>query len=534
VNPRIRTEWLLLVGLGLFLFFYGLGRFGLVGADEPRYAQVAREMLEHHDWVTPRLGGQVWLEKPPLYYWQAMLAYAVFGVSDWAARLPAAVDASLIVLGVFLFLRRLRPGSQFDGAMMVASAAAILGFAHAAATDMPLAAMLTLAMLAWYAWWETGTRWLLIAFYVFLALAALAKGPVAPFLAGAIVILFAVAAHDAQVVLKTLWPPGMVVFFAVALPWYVAVQARNPEFFRVFILEHNLARFGTNLYRHQQPFWFFVPVLLLGLIPWTVFACAAAYEVLRAWWSERPALFESGDALNFFLLLWLIVPVLFFSLSQSKLPGYILPALPAGPLLAAEYVRRHLADDEQPSRWLVALHALVAVAPILPAILIQYLLLRHRIPVGMASIGAIVFTLVAAGALMMVLNEKNGLRMLRSATLVPVVLTVALLMKVGAPALDATLSARPVATALEHLDSRSAPIAVFGVKRETEYGLAFYRNQVIHRYEGAQPLWDEHLLVAPEGKQLDLGKILGDRRVEFLGNYAPQKLEFYRVAEKGK
>ena len=93
-----------------FLFFYGLGQFGLIGADEPRYAQVAREMLQHHDWVTPTLGGQPWLEKPPLYYWQAMLAYAIFGVSDWAARLPAAMDATLLVFAVYFFLRRFRAG----------------------------------------------------------------------------------------------------------------------------------------------------------------------------------------------------------------------------------------------------------------------------------------------------------------------------------------------------------------------------------------------------------------------------------------
>ena len=130
MNGRLRLEWLVLAGICGFLFFYGLGHFGLVGADEPRYAQVAREMLAAHDWVTPRLGGHAWLEKPPLYYWQAMIAYGLFGVSDWAARLPAAVDATLMVLGVLLFLRKLRPGFHFDGALMVASAAGVVGFAH--------------------------------------------------------------------------------------------------------------------------------------------------------------------------------------------------------------------------------------------------------------------------------------------------------------------------------------------------------------------------------------------------------------------
>src|ERR1700676_1658351 len=102
---RFATDVVLLAGFCGFLFFFGLSYFGLVGADEPRYAQVAREMFSRHDWVTPTLGGKPWLEKPPLYYWQAMLAYSVFGVSDWAARLPSAVDATLMVIAVYVFLK---------------------------------------------------------------------------------------------------------------------------------------------------------------------------------------------------------------------------------------------------------------------------------------------------------------------------------------------------------------------------------------------------------------------------------------------
>ena len=158
------TDWLLLVGFCGFLFFFGLAYFGLLGADEPRYAQVAREMLARHDWITPTLGGQPWLEKPVLYYWQAMLAYKVFGVSDWAARLPSAVDATLMVVAVFLFLRRFRFGAELDGALITASAAGIVGFARAASMDMHLAATFTIGMLAWYAWHESEKKAYLAAF----------------------------------------------------------------------------------------------------------------------------------------------------------------------------------------------------------------------------------------------------------------------------------------------------------------------------------------------------------------------------------
>src|SRR5262249_26298605 len=153
-NTGSYTDWLLLAGFCGFLFFFGLSYFGLVGADEPRYAQVAREMFDRHDWITPTLGGSPWLEKPIFYYWQAILSYSVFGVSDWAARLPSAVNATILVVAVYLFLPRFRPGFHLDGALMTASAAGIVGFARAASMDMALAASFAVAMLAWFVWHE--------------------------------------------------------------------------------------------------------------------------------------------------------------------------------------------------------------------------------------------------------------------------------------------------------------------------------------------------------------------------------------------
>jgi 4-amino-4-deoxy-L-arabinose transferase-like glycosyltransferase len=246
VKSRLPTDALLLAGVCGFLFFYQLGIFGLVGADEPRYAQVAREMLARRDWITPVLGGKVWLEKPILYYWQAMLAYVVLGVRDYAARVPSAFDATLMVVASYIFLRRLRRGSELDGALIIASLAGTIGFARAAATDMPLTSMLAISMMAWYGWRESGERRYLAIFYIFVGLATLAKGPVAPFLAGAIILVFAAVVRDWRLPLRVLWWPGLLLFLAVTVPWYVAVQVRNPEFFRVFILEHNLARFSTE------------------------------------------------------------------------------------------------------------------------------------------------------------------------------------------------------------------------------------------------------------------------------------------------
>lgn len=530
MNQRTRADWLLLVGFSIFLFFYGLGSFGLIGADEPRYAQVAREMLARHDWITPTLGGTPWLEKPVLYYWQAMLSFSIFGVSDWAARVPSAVDATLMVLGVYLFLRRLRPGFHLDGALMTAAAAGVVGFARAAATDMPLAAMFALAMMAWYAWWETSEKFYLGGFYACLALATLAKGPVGLFLAGAIIVLFGIFAKDFKVVLKTLWIPGLLLFVVVVAPWYVAVQLRNPEFFRVFIMEHNLARFGTNLYHHPQPFWFYIPVAALGLVPWIVFTVAGAAETVRGWWSERTALFESGDALSAYLVIWLAVPVLFFSISQSKLPGYILPGLPAGTLLVAEYLRRHIDDEEGPPLWLVILHAIVAAVPVVPALMIVYLITQHRLPWGKGTAIAIAVALILAGGIAFTLRSKLGLRMLRFVTLIPVVVAVGALLKIGAFQADETLSARPLAKQLAQMETKPMPIAVFGARRETEFGLAFYRDQAISRYEMRDIPSQEHIIVAPSGSKDGVSAFVPGRRVSYLGTFQPQNLDYYWVA----
>jgi len=475
-------------------------------------------------------GRQPWLEKPPLYYWQAMLAYSIFGVSDWAARLPSAVDATLMVIAIYLFLKRFRAGFQLDGALMTASAAGVVGFARAASTDMPLASMFMIALLAWYAWFESEShRWLAI-FYCFLALGMLAKGPVSPLLAAVIILIFAVKKRDFRLLWRTLWIPGMLLFCAIAAPWYVAVQIKNPEFVRVFILEHNLARFGTNLYHHPEPFWYFLPVTLIGLIPWTVFVVASWTETIRVWWAERQQMLASEDALNAFLVIWLIVPVVFFSFSKSKLPGYIVPALPAGTLLLAEYVRRRVTDGESPNTFLLVVHSVVAAAPIVPALMIQYIVLQHRLPWGRAAAISFTFAAVLAVGIAVTLRTKLGLAGLRFITLVPMVLAVAAILRLGSPALDSTLSVRPLASEISHLENKPLPLAVSGVSRQTEYGLAFYRNQIIDRYELGQVPAGEHLVVAPEGSQTTIAKQVAGRRVSYLGSFAPQGLDYYWVS----
>ena len=537
MTTRTRTDVLLIAGFCAFLFFYGIGQFGLIGADEPRYAQVAREMLERHDWVTPVLGGQPWLEKPPLYYWQAMLAYSLFGVSDVAARIPSAVDATLLVIGVYFFFRRFRSGVEADAALITASCAGVIGYARAASMDMALAATFSIGMLSWWAWREGSKKIFLALFYICMALGMLAKGPVAPFLAAAVIMLFALATREFRIAIRTGWLPGTFLFCAIALPWYFLAQMRNPQFFREFILEHNLARFSSNLYHHRQPFWYYLPVTLLALMPWTVYVIAAFVEAVRLWWAQHRDVLPEPDLewqFSVFASCWLILPVLFFSISQSKLPGYIVPAIPAGAVLLAVYLRGHLKNEEgSSSKTLAILHALLAAAPIIPSVLIAYVITERRLPAGRPMLITLAIAFVLCAAIALTLISRMRLRMLRFVTLIPVVLSVAAVLKLGAVSIDQKLSTRPLAVELAGAATRPIPLAVYGVPREIEYGLAFYRNQTILRYERESVPAVEHLLVTPATWKVNVAKETSGRRVLLLGYYAPQNLDYYWVSAQG-
>jgi 4-amino-4-deoxy-L-arabinose transferase-like glycosyltransferase len=358
----------------------------------------------------------------------------------------------------------------------------------------------------------------------------LAKGPVAPFLAGLIIVIFALLKREHRLLWRTLWFPGILAYCVIASPWYVAVQLRNPDFFRQFILEHNLARFGTNLYGHQQPLWYYAPVTLLALLPWTIFIAEAVTENIRRWWSERTKESTSDDPLKLFLIIWMFVPAIFFSLSQSKLPGYILPGLPAATILLAEYVRRQVTQDIAPPYLVPVLHSVAGVAPLVPALLIQFLLLQQRLPGGRPLIFASCVAAAVAIAMVITLRSALGLRMLRFVTLVPVVLTIAAILKIGAPVLDQTLSARVLATDIARVEAGLLPAAVFRVPREVEFGLEFYRNQVIKSYDRREIPTSAHLLIALEGKQGEISQMVTGRRVSLLGTYPPQHLEYYWIA----
>jgi 4-amino-4-deoxy-L-arabinose transferase-like glycosyltransferase len=525
-DARVRWLPLLIVAaVCAFTFFYGLAYFGLVGADEPRYAQIAREMFERRDWVTPTLYGKPWLEKPVLYYWSAIVSYKIFGVSDWAARFPTAVLATAMVFAVYAFARRFRPGAALNGALITATCAGVIGFSRAASTDMPLTATLTMALLAWTAWQQSGEkRWLAIA-YVMLALATLAKGPVAVFLAGAVIIVFTAIKRDWRVLVRSLWLPGIALYLVVMLPWYAAVEHSTHRFFSEFILKHNLARYESNIFQHHQPFWYYLVVLPLALAPWTTFAIAGFVRAVR----------ERTDDVRLVLVIWAALPVVFFSFSGSKLPGYILPALPAWALLAAFYLES-LPRGVVRIR-LAMVHSLVIGALFGGALLSSYAVLKMRPGPSAWTIGIIGAVAVFAVALLAI--GSNGVRAVRVATLAPLLVALAFVLRFVAPSIDAKESARPVAEALAQHAKPQIPVVAYQLRRDLVYGLSFYRNQAV-LYPAANPqpapdfVYADQLpagefiyLLGPDSRVFDLAP---DRLIMPAGGYAPQRLRFILVA----
>lgn len=567
-STRLR-EFLLLFGLCAFLFFFQLSSLGLVGPDEPRYAQVAREMLAAGNWITPTLYGHAWLEKPILLYWGEMLSYALFGVVDWAARVPSALAATLLVCGTYFAVRRVRANARLDAALMTGSSVLVLAFAHAASTDMLLASAFSLSLLAWFVWYHQEfdapadaaspcterfvARLPLLAFYAFNAVAMLAKGPVAPVLAAIIVLAFLHVERNHRALWRSLDPLGILLFVAIAAPWYVLVQMRTPEFFRVFILEHNLARFGSNLYRHRQSFWYYLPVAIVATVPWTAFLYHGLRDAGFALWQRlrhqvaTAETRESSGAPSYrfevFLLLWAAIPIVFFSLSHSKLPGYILPAVPALLILCALSAHRRAVSDERPSRAVVVGHGVLVAILAAGVCLAPQLIFKLSLTPATLLIAALAATLVFLLIVLMLFTA--GWRMLHFVTLLPLILILGFLLRGVAPACDKRSSTRPLAELIAQVaDPHAQPIATYGLNRSVNFGLAFYLNQPVSAYEGlevspavfvmpSQVPAAAHLLIVADRSLEEAQRQLAGRQMRLIGSDFVQHVVLFEVSAAG-
>jgi 4-amino-4-deoxy-L-arabinose transferase-like glycosyltransferase len=318
-------------------YLYGLGKLPLLGPDEPRYAQIAREMLLNRDLITPTLGGHTWFEKPALLYWLVAGSFKVFGMSEWSARLGPAICGLLTILAVWCVAREVDRGMGFWSVIVTASCLGLIVFSRAASFDV-VVTMTTTWSLAFFLLHELPTmkrkRLLLAGFYSFIGLSLMAKGLVGVVIPFGVVGFYYLLRRrwpQSSVLLSLIW--GIPLALAVAAIWYGPVIARHGwSFIDEFFVQHHFARYVSNKYHHPQPIWFYPVIILMLVLPWPVHLIAALAKV-RSWnWRGD----DSLSVVRVFSLAWLLLPIIFFSFSGSKLPGYVVPAVPAAALLVSD------------------------------------------------------------------------------------------------------------------------------------------------------------------------------------------------------
>jgi 4-amino-4-deoxy-L-arabinose transferase-like glycosyltransferase len=353
----------LILGLQFLLLVFRLGQVPLLGPDEPRYARVSVEMARSHDLVTPTLAGTPWLEKPPLYYWLAALGYRVAGETESAARWPAVLAAILMTGFSGLVAARLF-GASCGRATMLILATSPLAFAYgrAATMDMLVAAFITgaiglfiLSILGIAGPSAAPAAWALMA------VAVLAKGPIGLAIPFGVSIVLSLSLRR-FVVRRLITPLGCILFLFIAGPWFAAIYASQGfHFVEVFFLNHNLQRFTSTIHNHPGPPYYYLPVLLLGVFPWSGLVAL----IPRAWASLK-------DEHRWVLITWVVVPLGLFSLAGSKLPGYILPALPPLAIALSLGLRTLATSTRNGSHRIAGLIGLILAAVIVAATLRGY------------------------------------------------------------------------------------------------------------------------------------------------------------------
>ncbi len=477
---------------GIFCFQF-LGRFPLMEPDEGRYSEIPREMLERMDFITPTLNYVKYFEKPPLIYWLNALSFSLFGQNEFAARLPCACAGLLTILAVYWLGRELfgrRTGLL--AAVVLGSSAGFIPQARIPLTDMPLTLGLTLCLGAFIlAVRDDGPRKGLYYHlaYAGAALAVLAKGLIGIVFPGAILFLFMLVRKRWGLLREMRLLTGIPLFLLIAAPWFILVSLHNPEFARFFFIHEHFERFLTKVHRRYQPAWFFIPVLVGTMLPWSFFLPVA----LRQAWRERRE--ERGDTLAW-LAVWAGFIFLFFSKSSSKLVPYILPVFPPLALLIAWAVESAL------ERGLASLRSTILAVSVLLLVLAGglplYAMLSTRGDMGLPAALLLALILLATGA--------GALKALKGDNLPLVMTSLAL----GMTIFTAGVSSVVYANLAEKKSSRSLALKVRELAGPETVVSSFGYNQSLPFYAARRTI------VVGDRSELEFGSNQGDQSAWFL------------------
>jgi len=442
--------WWLAIPLLAILYFSGLSTAGLLGPDEPRYASIGREMARSGDWITPRLWGAPWFEKPALLYWMTGAAFKLGLSEDLAPRVPVAlVSVAFLIFFQWILSREFGARAAWSSTIILGTSAAWLGYSFIGATDLPMAAAFSAAMLLSLSWLETGDRRRLPLAAALLGVAVLAKGLVP------LVLTLPLLWCGRRRWLDLLRPTVASAFLIVAAPWYLLCYIGNGAIFpRTFFWQQHFERFATESLAHGQPFWFYGPVLLAVLLPWTPLLLLLVRRSLY------------GDARRRFLLIWFLFVLVFFSLSKNKLPGYLLPLAPAAAILMGTA----LAESTR-ARWALpavslCLIAIPAAIPVLPQALAG--------GISRASLPMVHWTWLLPVALAIGvwwLERVRGSTAALAAIAAAAIVSVMALKVIALPAVDRWYSARPL---WQEIAGRRDNVCVDTMHRSWRYGLNYY------------------------------------------------------------
>ena len=362
-NISNKQLWWLIVAVAV-IWFANLEYRKLIKPDEGRYAEIPREMVASGDWTTPRLNDLKYFEKPPLQYWATATAYEVFGEHQWTSRLWTALTGFAGILLVwFAGLRLFGREAAIYAAILLGSSMLYVLMAHINTLDMGVTFFITLGIFGLLLGQSDTDKkkqhnWMMLA-WAGLALAVLSKGLMGLVLPGAAVFIYMVVQRDISVLKRMHWLSGLTVFLLITAPWFYLVMKANPEFFQKFFIYEHYLRFTTKVHDRYQPWYYFVPILLLGMLPWTLLMFDTLFKATFGNESGRTSRLPGAFNASRFLLIWAAFIYFFFSISSSKLPSYLLPMFPALALLMG----KQLAEmNARRLFWLIA--------PLLPMVLL--------------------------------------------------------------------------------------------------------------------------------------------------------------------
>ena len=468
-SGRQSERRLLLIAIAaLILYLPGLGRPALWEPDEGRYAEIAREMYLTGDFVTPRDDFVRYFEKPPLVYWAESASIALFGIDEFAIRLPAALfSVGQVVVTAAIAAAMFGDAVAILAAIALALSPLFFGFARFATLDPALAFFMTAGLGAFLMASRAedfgvgvGRRWFL-GCAAMLAFGTLAKGPVAPVLCGAVALIWMIMERRTREIVHIPWIPAIAVYLVIAVPWFAIAAYRNPDFLGFFFIHEHVHRFLEDT-EHGWGLWFFIPIVIGGAWPWIYFV-PMGVRVSSADESRRSAMR--------FLIIWFLVIFVFFSIPRAKLGSYILPAMPALAILAALGIYRLWDIEARAASRIISGFALLTLLGAFAAA-VAAVMVRNKMPPALSRDAFLIAAILAALGIAAFMVDRKGDR--PGALVMTLALGVLVLMGVASrarnDAADLTSYRKLAKEAADHLH----PGCVLGSYRHIVQSLPFY------------------------------------------------------------